>query len=329
MQIRTEPEPSSTAESAPAGVTAAPWGWARLPAGTAARIYLVMLATLAAVASLPILLGRHATVVQTGSMEPHIAPGDVVVLSALPEVQPVRVGGVVQSTSPSGARSGGVDRLILHRIVGDNDDGTYTTAGDAHADVHSAPPVREQITGQARLLVPGIGLPSLWLVTGRSGPLAVWAAGTVGALSTALAVFLPRQRRAGRPDGPDVVRTTQGTPDLARPGALAVVGTGVLAGPVSPPAAPSTAAFTSRTSTRASWTVAAAPPALTPGRAALRPAGLGRHRQPHPRRAPDHRGRQRGNPPRNERRGAAEQRRAPQRDRRRRSRHPGCSLGDG
>lgn len=254
---------SPTAHRTPTGA-AALWGWARLLMGTAAQIYLVLLASLAAIALVPALFGWHGTVVQTGSMAPHIDPGDVVLFTDLPADQPVPVGGVVQFRSPGEAQPDDVGRLILHRIVGDNDDGTYTTAGDANADVDSTPLTREQITGQARILVPFIGLPALWLGTGRRLTAALWAGSTVLALLVTLAVFVPRQ--SGRADSGTGDDGTQELPVLARRGALAVAGATVLAGLLVPPGPPSAAAFTARTGTRASWQVAALPP-VTAGRA--------------------------------------------------------------
>lgn len=247
------------------------WGWVRLSTGTAAQIYLVMIATLASAALIPALSGWHSTVVETGSMRPHIDPGDVVVLADLPDDQPVPFGGVVQFTSPAEAQPGGVERSVLHRIVIDHEDGTYATAGDANADVDSTPLVRDQITGQARLLVPFIGLPALWLGTGEHLLLGLWAAGTLAALLITLAVFVPRGRDDNEDDeadegdeGADI----QELPVLARRGALTAAGTAVLAGLTSLPGPPSTAAFTARTEVRASWRYVGMPP-ITLGRAGL------------------------------------------------------------
>lgn len=250
---------------APTGAAAALWGWARLLTGTAAQIYLVLVAALAAIALLPALLGWSATVVQSGSMRPHIDAGDVVVLSPLPADRPVPVGGVVRFTSSAGAQPDGVERPVLHRIVTDHEDGTYATAGDANADVDSTPLVRERITGQARLLVPFIGLPALWLDTGRFLALTLWAGSTAVALLSALATSAPRGREDGEGSAPG--DDTRELPVLARRGALAVGGTAVLAALVSAPGPASTASFTARTGTRASWALAAVP-AISIGRAA-------------------------------------------------------------
>ncbi len=109
-------------------------------AGIIAQVYLGLLLTLVAIAIVPAARGWHATVIQTGSMQPHIDPGDVVVSSALSDDAPVPVGGVVQYRSPATAEPDHVARLRMHRIVTANDDGTYVTAGDANAEVDSTPP---------------------------------------------------------------------------------------------------------------------------------------------------------------------------------------------
>ncbi|MFK0040583.1 signal peptidase I [Paenarthrobacter sp. NPDC090517] len=143
--------------------------------------------SLALIAVLPALAGWGGTVVQSGSMEPHISAGDVVLASALDPENPVPVGGVVEFTSPASAEPGGSEKTRLHRVVEANDDGTFVTAGDANVEADSTPLKREQITGQARLLVPVIGLPGLWLVSGNFPALTLWSALTL--LSVTAAVF--------------------------------------------------------------------------------------------------------------------------------------------
>ncbi|WP_404289627.1 S26 family signal peptidase [Glutamicibacter arilaitensis] len=162
-------------------------GWALFLACLASRLYLGVMLSLALIAMLPALLGWHGTVVQSGSMEPHISAGDVVLAADFEAAQQVPVGGVVQFTSPAEAEPSGVEKTRLHRIVAENPDGTYVTAGDANVEVDSTPLVREQITGQARLLIPAVGLPGLWLGTGNLAPLAWWSVLTL--LAIVIAVF--------------------------------------------------------------------------------------------------------------------------------------------
>ncbi|MFF2842584.1 Ig-like domain-containing protein [Paenarthrobacter sp. NPDC057981] len=163
-------------------------GWVPFVVGIVARVYLGISLSLAVIALFPALLGWGGSVVQSGSMEPHISPGDVVLSSTLPDTSPVPLGGVVEFLSPAEAEPDGVGKTRLHRIVGANDDGSYITAGDANTDVDSTPMKREQITGQARLLVPMVGLPGLWLTHGTLPQLAVWSVGTL--LAVVCAIYL-------------------------------------------------------------------------------------------------------------------------------------------
>lgn len=230
-----------------------------------------MMATLAGFALLPALFGWHATVIQSGSMEPHISPGDVTVVSPWAMTDPVPLGGVVQYRSPAAAEPSGTERLRLHRIVEANDDGTFTTAGDANQDVDSSALERQQITGQARLLVPFIGLPGFWLATGKALPLIGWLLITLASL--ALVFRGPGQGRPPHTEGEDpapgeaeeLEELASTTP--ARRAVVSLVGltaAGVILGTR---VSPSTAAFTASTRTRSGWGVASLP-VLTLGRAA-------------------------------------------------------------
>lgn len=254
-------------------------GWGRLLGFAVAEGYLVAAATLLAIAFIPVVFGWHATVIQTGSMEPHISPGDVVVASPWEEPDPVPVGGVVQYTSPAAAEPDGVERLRLHRIVDANDDGTFVTAGDANQDVDSTPLERSQIIGQARLLIPWVGLPGFWLTTGHYLPLIGWAALTLTALVLAArgpgknsptpsdeedSEMPPPENRSARHVGlADLLDSQQ----MDRRAALTLLGAGAAAGMLSAPVDHSSAAYTSKTGTKASWSVAKLPE-LSLGRAA-------------------------------------------------------------
>ena len=198
-------EPGSAREPSWWGPLFSADGWALFVASTLSRLYLGVLLSLALIAALPVLLGWHGTVVQSGSMEPHISAGDVVIATGFGADQKVPVGGVVQFTSPASAEPGGMAKTRLHRIVAENTDGTFVTAGDANAEADSTPLERGQITGQARLLVPGVGLPGLWLASGNLPAVALWSLLTL--LAVAAAVFAPSEDeeedtdKAGNDDG--------------------------------------------------------------------------------------------------------------------------------
>ncbi|WP_426987537.1 Ig-like domain-containing protein [Pseudarthrobacter sp. Y6] len=182
-------------------------GWALFVASTLSRLYLGVVLSLALIAVLPALLGWHGTVVQSGSMEPHISAGDVVLAAAFGSDQRVPVGGVMEFTSPAEAEPSGVEKTRLHRIVAENPDGSFVTAGDANAEVDSIPLERGQITGQGRLLVPSIGLPGLWLGLGNLPGLALWSVLTL--LAVVAALF------GGRPAGQAEQTDDGGTPPPA------------------------------------------------------------------------------------------------------------------
>lgn len=243
--------------------------------------YLIALATFLAIAFIPVVFGWHATVIQTGSMEPHISPGDVVVISPWEKTGPVPLGGVVQYTSPAAAEPDGIERLRLHRIVEANDDGTFVTAGDANQDVDSSALERSQIIGQARLLIPWLGLPGFWLNTNNHLPLIGWGLLTLTALILIVrgpgrhSDTLPPSK--GDPQNPPTdqprsaghVRLTEllDSQHVDRRAALILLGAAATTGLLAAPLAPSSAAYTAKTSTKSSWSVARLPE-LTLGRAA-------------------------------------------------------------
>ncbi|ASN41072.1 signal peptidase I [Arthrobacter sp. 7749] len=187
-------------------------GWTLLLACIAARLYLGVLLSLALIAMLPALLGWHSTVVQSGSMEPHISAGDVVLAAEFGATQQVPVGGVVQYTSPAEAEPSGVEKTRLHRIVAENPDGTFVTAGDANVEVDSTPLDRGQITGQARLLVPMVGLPGLWLGSGNLAALSWWSLLTLFAVL--VAVFGDRPTKLEDEDNDDDDKAEEDGDDL-------------------------------------------------------------------------------------------------------------------
>ncbi len=112
---------------------------------------------------MPYAAGWHTTLVVSGSMEPAIRTGDLVVIAPIPLEMARRgalKGAVVQVDNP--VRPG---ELLLHRVVGRNDDGSIITKGDNNRNRDYAPVRPEHVRGVARLRVPAVGLPVLWLKT--------------------------------------------------------------------------------------------------------------------------------------------------------------------
>lgn len=101
--------------------------------------------------------GWTPLVIVSGSMAPSIQPGDVVLVD--PQADEIRPGSVVAFS-----RDGMTP--VLHRILEQRDDGTYTTKGDANLSPDSTPVAAEEMLGQGRLIVPNIGFPKLWIQHG-------------------------------------------------------------------------------------------------------------------------------------------------------------------
>lgn len=112
----------------------------------------------------PMVVGWQPYSIVSGSMAPDILPGDVVVVD--PRGVELVPGAVVTFADPSHP-----DRVLTHRLVGRNPDGTWRTRGDANttADHGALPP--SAVLGRPRLLVPWVGLPAYWRATGQVLPL--------------------------------------------------------------------------------------------------------------------------------------------------------------
>lgn len=159
-----------------------------------ARGYLAFLATLGAAALVPVLLGWQSFLVTTGSMEPGVSPGDVVVARPMEAGEQVEAGRVFVFTDPAEGSGG---RLLVHRVVSRDARGDWVTQGDANASADVAPVPRESFRARARILVPWTGLPVKWWREGEVVRLAGWLLLT----GAALAAVLPSRRGPRRRRG--------------------------------------------------------------------------------------------------------------------------------
>lgn len=232
-------------------------GWAWLVLGVAARGYLVLMAAFAACALLPLAIGFMGSVVISGSMQPLITPGDVVLSLPLGANDPEPMGRVVIFPETDG--SAGI--VVLHRIVAKNLDGSFVTAGDANAEVDVAPLHLRDVLGTARLLVPWVGLPVYWLASGSLLPFSLWVLVTLLALFIEVRLGISESREEGRleggPEAPEQVRVPPVLAPAMLAGAMVLVAclAAMLLVPVE-------AAFSARTvSVGNSWSMAAAVPA--------------------------------------------------------------------
>lgn len=129
---------------------------------------------------LPLALGWTPYVVMSDSMRPSIAAGDVVLVSRDTDDRPLTAGEVAlmaDENRPDGTR--------LHRFLRVDDEGRVVTKGDANVS-EDAPVPASQVVGRTRIVVPGVGLPAVWLDRGQ----VVTTLAVVAATFVALAVVL-------------------------------------------------------------------------------------------------------------------------------------------
>lgn len=158
--------------------------------GMAAWLYLYLIALLGAWVVIAMLLtGWMPVVISSGSMQPTLRPGDIVLLDEHPP-DLLAQRNVITYTDPDGS-----GELITHRVHAVDDDG-YVTKGDANPTPDTSKVAVDSIEGVARLVVPLVGLPLLWLERGDTGSLVAWGVLSVGALVVAFA-RVRRYRRDG------------------------------------------------------------------------------------------------------------------------------------
>ena len=172
------------------------WWWVRWALLIVSRAYRGFLLVLCAVSLAPLAFGWGSYIVRSGSMEPSVKVGDIVIAKPLAQDESPTVGRVMVFTNP--ARTDG--ELLVHRIVSRNDDGTYTSAGDANAFSDSTPVTRDDVKARAVLLAPYAGLPLVWWDQHNFVALGIWLWATVAAF--VLAADPDRKKRKKGRGGP-------------------------------------------------------------------------------------------------------------------------------
>jgi signal peptidase len=153
-------------------------------AGTISMLIISMASSLSLWIAFPwAFLGWSPTLVVSGSMEPLVAPGDVVMLRAV-SPEELTPNTVILYDRPDTGR-------VLHRILEQLPDGTFRTGGDANSSPDSAAVHLDDIQGAAVLAVPWIGRPSLWLYEGRTLTLVVGGVALLIGLRLAPRAFDP------------------------------------------------------------------------------------------------------------------------------------------
>ncbi len=153
-------------------------------AGMASMLLLSMASSLSLWIALPwAFLGWSPTLVTSGSMQPLVGPGDVVMVRPV-EAEDLTANTVVLYDRPDTGR-------VLHRIVEQLPDGSFITRGDANTSDDSGFLHADQVEGAAVLAVPWIGRPSLWLAQERTPLLIAAGVALVVALGLAPRAFDP------------------------------------------------------------------------------------------------------------------------------------------
>jgi signal peptidase I len=134
-----------------------PLAWVLLLARTLATVVVTVTCGLALWSVLPRAAGWQPSVVMTGSMEPRLNPGDVV-LSAPASALTVHPGEIILVTNPAMP-----SHQLMHRFVRFTPDGDLITKGDANPNEDSTPVPPRLVHGLPRLRLPYVGLGVLWL----------------------------------------------------------------------------------------------------------------------------------------------------------------------
>jgi len=239
--------------------------WARHLLAGLARTVLFTLAGLLIWSVLPIVLGWQPTVVLTGSMEPRINAGDIVVIREIPADE-LRPGHVLLVDDP--AQQG---QRLLHRYDHATDEGELVLRGDANDDVDSTPVSTDDVHGVGTLRIPWVGQPAVWAAEARYLPLGLTALGLLVLLALARIPATDENNDDDSDDDPDddpVATPSRPETPAARPQAKPVALTGaatlLAAALVTGVGVPASATFSATTETTASFTAAEPEPTEPP-----------------------------------------------------------------
>ena len=154
--------------------------------GLVAWIALLVFATLAVMAVLPMILpGYMSASITSGSMMPTLRIGDVVIAADYDGTE-ISPGTVVVYEEPR------KHDLVTHRVVSVDPSGSYITKGDGGGINDPAPIAAANMRGEARWIVPFVGLPRVWVAQQQWAQLTLTVVVVVMALWVARFAFDPR-----------------------------------------------------------------------------------------------------------------------------------------
>jgi signal peptidase I len=179
------PAPVQVAANAAPAPDAAEPGWGRVLRIAGARAVLALVASLVLWSLLPAVLGWTPRVILSGSMEPRIHVGDVVVTRDVNAANLVK-GQVITVADPDHP-----GKTRTHRVVRLEDNGTLTLKGDANQRADSSRVSLDAVQGVGVLRVAFIGRPVYWVAEGNWLALGV----TAGLLGLCVICAFPGQRK--------------------------------------------------------------------------------------------------------------------------------------
>jgi signal peptidase I len=145
-----------TTTSAP-GQVVVDLGWRRIVRVTTARAALALVGSLVFWSMLPMLAGMTPRLILSGSMEPRIHVGDVIVTRSVPAATLTK-GQVITVKNPDHP-----GRTRTHRLFRRAADGTIVTKGDANPTADSSHVSPADVLGLGVLRVPFVGRPAYWV----------------------------------------------------------------------------------------------------------------------------------------------------------------------
>ncbi len=210
------------APAAPAPV-AAELGWGRVLRVSAARGSLALVLSLVLWSLLPLVVGWTPRVILSGSMEPRIHVGDIIVTRTVPAATLAK-GQVITVKDPDHPA-----KTRTHRLLRREADGMLVLRGDANAQPDSSKVSVDDVLGLGVVRVPYVGRPAYWLAEGN------WLAlGTTSLfLGWCVITVLPGSRRSEDrldeqgPTGPACPERHARTRRVAATVAVAAVAVGV------------------------------------------------------------------------------------------------------
>ena len=189
-QAQTAPAVAPGAQGGPGQVTPGPevveQSWGQVLRVGAARAVLSMVVSLLIWSLLPAVIGWTPRVILSGSMEPRIHVGDVIVTREVPTATLVK-GQVLTVKDPDHP---GITRT--HRMVRRDAEGLIVTRGDANRQADSSHVSDDAVLGMGVIRVPYVGRPMYWVAERN------WLAlgSTLALLGLCLYVAFPAQAEA-------------------------------------------------------------------------------------------------------------------------------------